>query len=330
MNLRRSNIFSSVVRFSIALVLLIPCITSAETFIYIEEKPVLWIYPQDPVYQAWYKHVDLIKLAQQMQQGGKQQLTVFTKTALEQMAHLYEQEVMKSSQESSAGAGENFKKSRWRRAALEYTQQLHTVAQLINETSEIALYIEEYGEPTMVIDGKPYILTSPDLKKSGLLYTAIVEQLCIKGICIQEGEIKQAETDKTKIVINAEWKISETEAPIYFSEDGLQFVFSDLKNRKKKQTVCLHIMKELRLIADSLMDISSKGVAIDWHKLSLERVSGSYGYKIIINNFGDSLAMELVYLGRSGTILVDAIPWMQARMKQQVIEYKFNQADDLL
>ena len=80
------------------------------------------------------------------------------------------------------------------------------------------MYIEEYGEPTIVIDGKPYILTTPDLKKSGLLYTAIVEDLCRKEICLEDDEKKEIEKNKLRIVINAEWKIAAGAPPEFISK----------------------------------------------------------------------------------------------------------------
>jgi len=305
-------------------------VCTAETFIYIDDKPVLWIYPQDPVYQAWVKHADLIKLARRMEGNGKEQLTLFTQTALTQMAMLYEQEAVKSGREDVSDLRKSIKKSRWQHSALEYAEQLRQVAEQLNSSSEVILYIEQYGAPTIVIDGKPYILTTPDLKKSGLLYTAIVEQLCRKEICGEDIKKQDNEIDKLRIVINAEWKISETDKPEYYSEDGLYFVFDDLKDRKKKQKICLQIMRELGLISESLMDISNKGVSIDWDVLQLEHISGSYGYKLIINRFGDSLAMELIYLGQIDTLLSETIPWIQARLKDEPYQQRYDHADDLL
>ena len=307
-----------------------PSVCTAETFIYIDNKPALWIYPQDPIYQAWVKHADLINLAKQMEENGKEQLTLFTKTALIQMAMLYEQEAVKSRQEEASGARQNFKKSRWRQSALEYADQLRQVSDQVNSSSEIVLYIEEYGAPTIVVDGKPYILTTPDLKKSGILYTAIVEQLCTKEICGEDIKKQDSEKDKIRIVINAEWKISETENPEYYSEDGLHFVFNDLKDRKKKQEISLQIMRELRLISESLIEIFNKNVSIDWDVLRIEHISGSYGHKIIINRFGDALATELVYLGQLNMLFADTIPWMQARLKDETYEQRFCHADILL
>jgi len=307
-----------------------PSVCPAETFIYIDDKPALWIYPQDPVYQAWVKHADLIKLAKQMEDDGKEQLTLFTKTALIQMAMLYEQEAVKSGREGASNIRQNIKKGRWRQSALEYAEQLRQVSEQINSSSEIVLYIEEYGAPTIVVDGKPYILTTPDLKKSGLLYTVIVEKLCRKEVCVEDIKKQDSEKDKIRIVIKAEWKISETENPEYYSEDGLHFVFNDLKDRKKKQKICLQIMRELGLILESLMEVSNKNISIDWNVLRLEHISGTYGYKLIINRFGDSLVMELVYLGQLDTLLSETISWMQARLQDETYKQRFGHADILL
>ena len=313
--------------FFLYVLLINPSVCIAESFIYIDNKPALWIYPQDPVYQEWYKHADLIRLAKQMENDGKEHLLVFTKTALTQMAMLYEQEAVKSGGEDVSDLRQDIKKSRWHKSALEYADQLRQVSDQINSSSEIVLYIEEYGEPTIVIDGKPYILTTPDLKKSGLLYAAIAEQLCTKEICKQVINKQESDKDKIRIVISAEWKMSETGFPEYYSEDGLHFVFNDIKDRKRKQEISLQIMRELRLISESLMEVSNKDISIDWDVLRLELISGSYGYKLIINRFGDSLVMELVYLWQIDTLLAETIPWMQARIKGQVFQRRFDQAD---
>jgi hypothetical protein len=329
-SLKLSRFIKAIFLYFAFILLFNPSVCTAETFIYIDDKPVLWIYPQDPVYQAWVKHADLIKLTKQMESEGKEQLTLFTKTALIQMALLYEQEAVKSRREDVSDLRQDIKKSRWRHTALEYAEKLRQVAEQINSSSEIVLYIEEYGAPTIVIDGKPYILTTPDLKKSGLLYTAIVEQLCRKEICIQDIKKQDSEKDKIRIVIKAEWKISETGNPEYYSADGLHFVFNDLKDRKKKQKLCLRFMRELRLISDSLIEISNKNISIDWDVLRLEHISGTYGYKLIINRFGDSLAMELVYMGKLDTLLTQTISWMQARLQDETYKQRFDHADILL
>ena len=246
------------------------------------------------------------------------------------MAMLYEQEALKSGREDVSDLRQDIKKSRWRHTALAYAEQLRKVADQINSFSDIVLYIEEYGEPTIVINGKPYILTTPDLKKSGLLYTDIVEQLCRNKVCGEEIKRQDSEKDKIRIVIKAEWKISETENPEYYSEDGLHFVFNDLKDRKKKQEISLQIMRELRLISASLIEISNKNISIDWDVLRLEHISGSYGYKLIINRFGDSLAMEIFHLGQIDTLLAGTITWLQAQLKGESYQQRFDPADDLI
>lgn len=91
----------------------------------------------------------------------------------------------------------------------------------------------------------------------------------------------------------------------------------------------MQIMRELRIISESLMDISSKGVSIDWDVFELELISGSYGHKVVINRFGDSLAIELIYLGQLKMLLAETIPWMQARIKGQTPQQIFNDADKL-
>ena len=177
---------------------------------------------------------------------------------------------------------------------------------------------------------KPHILTSLDLKKSGLLYAAIVEDLCEQGICLQDDETQEIEDNKLRIVIKAEWKIAADSKPEYFSEDGLHFVFSGLQDRKKKQEVSLKIMRELGLISESLKEISNKGISIDWNVLDLELISGSYGQKLILNRFKDSLVMDLICLGKKYDLLTQAIPWLKAIVKGEIIQHSLDETEELL
>ena len=89
-------------------------------------------------------------------------------------------------------------------------------------------------------------------------------------------------------------------------------------------------MRELKLISESLMEVSNKNISIDWDVLRLEHISGTYGYKLIINRFGDSLAMELIYLGQLEILLTETIPWMQARLRDETYMQRFSHADILL
>jgi len=89
-------------------------------------------------------------------------------------------------------------------------------------------------------------------------------------------------------------------------------------------------MRELRIIADTILELSTRNISIDWDVLRLEHISGSYGYKLIINRFGDSLALELVYQGQRDTLFTESISWMQGRLKNDSYQQRFSHADILL
>lgn len=293
---------------------------------YTVQDSELRIYPIDISLTRRHQHAALYNMLEIIQQGTRQDLADFVKVALYEMAGLYEEEAMRSDTSSTRGG---FQFARWRNQALDFATNLYQAANNVDITSDIEVEIDSAGELQMLIDGKPYILNSPQIAKPHILDERIINHLCSVRYCDPELLAVQQNQFKRTIVIEAVWDIKAGEPPIYSTSDGLNFLFTNLENRSKKQIALLKIIKEIKFIAETLKDAKAKGVPLEWESLSIKPFFGSFDYRISLNPFGDTVYIHLPELHRVHGWQEKFMPWIQSRVEGQ--SYKeFLDGDEIL
>lgn len=303
--------------------------TSAQAFEvhrYTVQDSELRIYPIDIPLTRRHQHAALYNMLEIIQQGTRQDLTDFVKVALYEMAGLYEEEAMRS---DTGTARSGFQFARWRNQALDFATNLYRAANNVDITTDIEVDIDSAGELQMLIDGKPYILNSPQIAKPHILDERIINHLCSIRYCDPEMLAVQENKFKRTIIIEAVWDIKEGEPPVYSTSDGLNFVFANLENRSKKQIALLKIIKEIKFIAETLKDAKLKGVPIEWESLSVKPFFGSYDFRISLNPFGDTVYIHLPELHHARDWQEKFMPWIQSRVEGE--SYKeFLDGDEIL
>lgn len=293
---------------------------------YAVQDSELRIYPVDHSLGRRQQHAALYGILEIMKQGTPQDLVDFVKVSLYEMAGLYEEEAMRSDQSTNKD-GSQF--ARWKNQALEFATNLYRVANSIDITTNLEVDMDNTGELQMLIDGKPYILNSPQIAKPEILDERIINHLCSMRYCDSELLAVQRNIFKRTIVIEAAWNITEDKAPEYITSDGLHFVFANLENRSGKQIALLKIIKEIKFIAETLKDAKSKGVPIEWESLSIKPFFGSYDHRISLNPFGDTVYIKLPELYRVRAWQEKIMPWIQAQVEEEKYE-QYLDGDELL
>jgi hypothetical protein len=308
------------------LLLLITNAHAFETHRYVVQDSELRIYPVDHSQTRRQQHVALYQILEMMKQGNAQDMVDFVKVSLYEMAGLYEEEAMRS---DTSTARSGFQFARWRNQALDFATNLYRAANNIDITTNIEVEIDSAGELQMLINGKPYILNSPQIAKPHILDERIINHLCSIRYCDPEMLAVQQNQFKRTIVIEAVWDIKEGEPPVYTTSDGLNFIFTNLENRSKKQIALLKIIKEIKFITETLKDAKNKGVPIEWESLSVKPFFGSYDYRISLNPFGDTVYIHLPELHHARDWQEKFMPWIQARVEGE--SYKeFLDGDEML
>jgi len=123
----------------------------------------------------------------------------------------------------------------------------------------------------------------------------------------------QQEQKKREIVIEAGWHFQDKSQPEYITRDGLHFIFGDIKNRLRKQNACLNIIKELKLMVDILREANDKGIYVDWSYLYITSDTDNPDARLVINDSGDSIIIELNELAKQPDLTEAAMPWIRAQ-----------------
>ncbi|MBM2830418.1 MAG: hypothetical protein HW411_1208 [Gammaproteobacteria bacterium] len=269
-------------------------VSAYEVYQYVVPDSELRIYPTDLSLAMRHQHAALNQIAEKMQAGTTQDLADFARISLHEMAGLFEEEAMRTFNGETVYIREGTRLNRWRSETLSYAQHLYNVADTITPLTSIKLYIENTGELHFVIEGDSFILSSPLIRSPKILDERIINSICRVKSCDPDVLTHNMEENTRTIIVQANWEIIEGNAPEFVTIDGLHFVFSDVKNRSAKQTACLQIIKEMRLIADTLKDAHDRGIHVDWDILDIKPLYGSYDYRITINRYGDSLYVKQV------------------------------------
>ena len=297
----------------------------AEVHRYEMENPVLQIYPANMKLTKQQQHAALYTLANDMKVRSAQDLADFVRIALEEMAGLYEEEARRSGT-SKAGKSISY---RWTDTTMTYANDLYRAADKIDEAVSIDIAIDDTGELMIVIDGRPYLVSSPVLDKPLLLDQRIIDRVCQEISCAAQSPEQLHAENRRAIIIDADWVITAGRPPEYVTSDGLHFVFSDLHNRSAKQIACLKLIKELELLAGSLRDAAAKGVTMDPDQLTIQSLYGSYDYRVRLNQFGDTIYIKLPELNHAGDWITQLWPWLHAQLEGLKIEH-YLQADAML
>jgi len=293
---------------------------------YVIQDSELRIYPVDQSLGRRQQHAALYGILEIMQQGAPQDLVDFVKVSLYEMAGLYEEEALRSDKSTNK---DGFQIARWRNQSMEFAANLYHVADSIDITTSLEVDMDDTGELQILIDGKPYILNSPQIAKPQVLDERIINHLCSMRYCDPGLPAVQQNNFKRTIVIEAAWNVTEENMPEYVTSDGLHFRFANLENRSRKQIALLKIIKEIKFIAETLKDAKSKGVPIEWGSLSIKSFFGSYDYRISLNPFGDTVYIHLPELHRVDSWQEKFMPWIQSRVEDQTHEHYLD-GDELL
>lgn len=306
-----------------------PIIVSANNVhVYTVDTPELKVYQGNVPLTQQQKHIALIYVADQMQQGSIYDLIDFAKIALQEMAIANEDEAIKSNDEILDNPDNRKKLYRWTHSTLEYAKYLHIVSDSINELTPLEINTDSNGELLIIIDNQPFFIISPSLHDPEMLDQKIIDAVCQTRDCQLDLIGFEEEPDTKTIVIEADWQLNDRSRPEYVTVDGLHFIFNDIKNRSDKQNACLKIIKELQLVTDLLTQAHEDGLYIDWEYINVLQVGDKERYKLVMNRAGESILIEAVELAKLPELAELVSPWLKAKVYKKKY-HQYIEADKL-
>ena len=298
-------------------------------FTFSVEQPELTIHLQNTPLSNQQKHTALSNIAMQMQSKPAGDLTEFTKVSLSEMSLLYEEESIRARHKHPPTIKKRQKLYRWSSSTLKYAHYLQSVSDSIDIETPIELHIGNAGELLFIINGHPFMISGPLINWPDILEQRIISTICNYKDCDFEFPWLQREPEKKNIIVKAGWRLDEKKQPEYVSNDGLHFIFNDIKNRTHKQEVCLNIIKELKLIAYALKDTSDKGIFVDWNYINIKPDTEDSHHNLIINAFGDAVSVNLIELAKTPELTQLALAWIKAQVESRPYQ-QYLYADELV
>ena len=293
-------------------------------------EPELIIYPQTEPNKN-KKRSRLSVLTDEISNSSQFEIYEYIKIILTEMISIYEEEAERA-REIAALAGDKDKQNklyRWSNNTLNYAYQLIDVYNGMDEYSDLQVYTDYNHDSYLLIDNYPVVVASPVLNEPNTLEERIIVSVCDRMYCDMERLDQLAEDRKKRIKIKAGWKVFEGQY-VYYTGSGLQFVFSDVNNKKLKQKMCLKIALDLTLIVQTLSEIIKKGVFVDWGYIYLQEKAGSHLHELVINPFGDKILLPIKAIQYLNDFPETALPWIKERLTKARKEFYFHNADQYL
>ncbi len=271
----------------------------------------------------------LKRLGYFLQSENRQVRTEFATIALEKMIAAYETELEELSAPGSFSQKELRKRMRWAKAVNQYLDYLYAFDEIIKQAPLVEIIADQPG-PLQLLSGEFLLpVTTPRIARPEQLENDIIQAFCHDYPCDPRAlEDPAAQPPASRL--HSGWSFRAGSGSIYQTADGLNFVFSNVRNKAAKEKFCLRISGQLRLLGDALALALRRGQSVDWQFLKLKPgVEGDYQW-VLPAAHTPGLRLVLPELAMAPEVLNIAKPWIKARLEKERIEQYFRDADRLL
>lgn len=267
---------------------------------------------------------DLQMLAGSMRWKSDREHRAFAEIAVYALANAYRKEAAKALAEPAVTRKQRRKRMRWSSATFNYASWLQGLGDGLEQAPRVAVGFGSDGLVQVFIADIPVLITGPRLGNMAM-ERDIVKAYCARERCeITPSRPEQRSSEPDGHHQLSTWDFDDKLGITFNTSEGIQFVFTDMSDRYRKQAVCLEFVEELKFVAQSLAAAQRDGHRIGWSYLGLKHNAGDEKHKVIINRRGDFLRLSLPSLGRMPSLWGQSRGWLRAKVEgreyRQVIE----------
>ena len=272
------------------------------------------------------QQTELFRLVRYVEMGSAQERLDFAHYAIVQMAMEHEQALAVAVHEQPGTLKKLAKQRRWIAATQRYLEQLATTLDAVGLAADVPVFARSAGEPTIVVDGRPLLVSSMDMKSPEKLGEGIVAAFCRLRRCdfLQAPAAPSVQVDtsapSTRIGTVPRWSFGDGAYAVLRTGAGLNFMFADVTERVTKERICMALSEELQTLSDRLIDAEAAGYVVEWSRVRIVDEDGRQ--KVYVDGQDNFVRMQLPLLSRAESVLRVASPWLAARMRgESVIQY---------
>ena len=271
----------------------------------------------------------LTELANNLVLSSETERRNFARIVLIELSAVYEEELKLAGQFVPRTETARRKLSRWRHATGAFLIQLQGIYRALDSGATVGLHVDKKQRLLLIIEGSPVVMSGPRIGQEKALKARIVKNFCRIHECSQPLEAERYAQPKPDYSDPGTWILGQKRGPRYETKDGLSFGFSNIASRITKEQACLAIVIELRELVDALMKARESGEQINWAVIKIESIPLRDDHRIILNERGDYLRLDLHSLGEFREFWRAFVPWVRARTNGDIHHLNFLNSERL-
>jgi hypothetical protein len=255
--------------------------------------------------------------------------------AVAELLRSYEQILDDAGRPASRNGSARAKLHRWRAGTAGFVAELRERLRALEAGARVELEVGTKGSLIVVLDGRPTLITGPDIAREHELEGRVLDIFCQAHRCpvLEQPDVPAPRpTQVTAAAPAAEgvWSFADHRAVRYETPDGLAFEFGGFEGRARKQAACDDLAGELRLLVRGVRKAIRDGHAVDWASLRLVEPPIGEQPRVVLNASGDYIRLPVGRLASSPEIWREALPWLRARTAGHSRTLVFRGAERLL
>lgn len=253
----------------------------------------------------------------------------FAAVALGEMITAYELELDQLSQPGQVSRGEIAKQARWARALGQFLDELYAARDELDAGVHVELLVSPPALVHILLGERLVAVSALRLDSPQSIEQRVAQVYCDLFACLPEvfGTPDAATEPLAK---RGGWSFVAGRGSTYETADGLGFMFSDVRNRIRKEQICLRIAEELNRLSKILAQARSQGRKVDMHTFVVENSGRGDDQRVRLSTSGDRVRVRLPTIVQTPGLVEAARIWIAARSDGKNFSQRFPRAERLM
>lgn len=244
--------------------------------------------------------------------------TEFVAHVLEHVAAAYEAELERALTEAREDPGSRDRRMSWVHATTPVLERLREAKARLPDAGEVDLLMDRQDQMLLMVDDEPLFLSWPRPATQARLERELVSRFCERHACPDDADtLTGAGPGAGPEPTGGTWTLSQLHPPAWESDGGLRCEFRDYADRAEKEARCRGLIGELQRVDAALRDAERQGHRIDRQAVTVAGEHPDGLQRLVVNEAGDHLALELPLLAANPVSWPEARRWLQARAENR-------------
>lgn len=271
----------------------------------------------------------LSRLASSLQSESQAVHADFAAVALGEMIIAYELELDQLSEPGQVSRGEMAKQARWGRALGQFLDELYAARDELDGGAPVELLVSPPASVQILVGERLVAVSSLRLDSPQSIEQRVAQVYCDLFACLPEVfEAPNAVIEP--LAKRGGWSFVAGQGSTYETANGLGFMFTDVRNRIRKEQICLRIAEELNRLSKILAQARRQGRKVDMQAFVVETSGRGDDQRVRLSTSGDSVRVRLPTIVQTPDLVEVARVWVAARSDGKKFSQRFPRAERLM